>query len=100
MSKSNYKQAVSIIKERVGDIKPELLEGIKNDKKIKNKIKEALKGSASDISNAKTIPEIASITQLPLKDINYHLAILRKYGSAEEVPERNKEFLKWKLKEK
>ena len=100
MSKSNYKQAVTIIKERVGNIDPELLDSIKKDKKIKNKIKEALKGSSTDPSLAKTIPEIASVTQLSLKEINYHLATLRKYGYAEEVPERNKEFLRWKLKEK
>ena len=100
MSKDNYKQAVTILKERVGQIDPALLEQIKVDKKIKNEIKKVLKGSENDISKAKTLPEIAEITQISKKDLNYHLATLRKYGFAEEVPERNKEFLKWKLKEK
>ena len=100
MSKSNYKQAVAVLKERVGTVNPELLEKIKNDKKIKNKIKESLKGSNFDISKAKTIPDIAQETQLSMKDITYHLATLRKYGYAEEIQEKNKEFLKWKLKDK
>ncbi len=100
MSKSNYKQAVAVLKERVGEVNPALLEQIKADKKITNKIKAVLKGSESDLSKAKTLPEIADLTEIDKKSLNYHLATLRKYGFAEEVPERNKEFLKWKLKEK
>ena len=100
MSKENYKQAVAVLKEKVGQIDPALLEQIKNNKKIKNEINKVLKGSENDISKAKTLPEIAELTQIGKKEINYHLATLRKYGFAEEVPERNKEFLKWKLKAK
>ena len=100
MSKDKYKQAVTILKNRIGEPSPELLERIKIDKKINNAIKNSLKGSSSDLEKAKTIPEIAEETQISKKDINYHLATFRKYGLAEEIPERNKEFLKWKLKEK
>ena len=100
MSKENYKQAVAIIKERVREVNPDLLESIKVNKKIKNTITKALKGSSMDVTKAKTIPQLADETQLDKKVINYHLATLRKYGLAEEIPERNKEFLKWKLKDK
>lgn len=100
MSKSDYKQAVAVLKERVGEINPALLEQIKISKKRNNEIKKALKGSESDPSSAKTLPEIAEITGINKKDLNYQLATLRKYGMAEEVPARNKEFLKWKLKAK
>lgn len=100
MSKENYKAAVTILKERVGEINPELLDRIKIDKKMKNTIKNSLKGSSTDLSKAKTIPEIAEETGLSMKEITYHLATMRKYALAEEIPERNKEFLKWKLKDK
>ena len=98
-SKTRYKEAVTILKERVGEPNPILLEQIKSDKKITNAIKDAIKGSATDLTKAKTIPEIAAQTQMSMKDINYHLATLRKYAFAEEIPEKNKQFLKWKLKE-
>lgn len=98
MSNSKYKLAVTVLKERVGVPNPKLLERIKNNKKIANTIKTALKGSSTDLSKAKTIPELAELTQLNKKEINYHLATFRKYGLAEEIPERNKEYLKWKLK--
>ena len=85
MSKDYYKQAVAILKERVGQIDPALLEQIKTNKKIKNEIKKVLKGSETDLSQAKTLPEIAELTQIDKKSLNYHLATLRKYGFAEEV---------------
>jgi len=100
MSNSEYKQAVAVLKERVGEIDPALLERIKISKKMNNEIKKALKGSESDPTKAKTLLEIAEITGINKKDLNYQLATLRKYSFAEEVPERNKEFLKWKLKAK
>lgn len=100
MSKSDYKLAVAVIKERVGEVDPALLERIKKETKIKNMIKKSLKGSNTDISKAKTIPQIAEECQISAKEVTYHLATFRKYALAEEIPERNKEFLKWKLKDK
>ena len=76
------------------------MESIKVNKKIRNTITKALKGSSTDLTKARTIPELADETQLDMKSINYQLATMRKYGLAEEIPERNKEFLKWRLKEK
>ncbi len=67
MPNSNYKVAVAILKERVKEVDPELLERIKSDKKIKNAIKNSLKGSNNDLSKAKTIPEIAEETNLSIK---------------------------------
>ncbi|MHA1973618.1 MAG: hypothetical protein ACTSW1_11525 [Candidatus Hodarchaeales archaeon] len=86
-----------IIKQRRGPIPKELDYRVKADRAIKRSIRGSLKGSETDLSKAKTIPEISKDTGIPTEIINYHLAAMRKYGTAFETTNRDGQYFKWAL---
>ena len=84
---NNKKIQLQILKEKKGQIQPELLEEMKKTRMEKKKIVESLQNSHSDPSKRKTVDEIAEETQLAKSSICYHLAGLRKYRQAVETAE-------------
>ena len=97
MDKETKKKQLAILKERRGEV-PELLkEKVKSDKKIKTLIIKAFDWIDTDSNKKRTIPEIAQETGLDTADITWHLASMRKYGSAMETTDKSGQYFKWAL---
>ena len=97
MDKETKKKQLAILKERRGEVPEELKEKVKNAKKIKTLIIQALDESDTNSDKRKTIPEIAQETGLDTTDVTWHLASMRKYGSAVETIDKSGQYFKWAL---
>ncbi|MHA1215026.1 MAG: hypothetical protein ACTSR2_12110 [Candidatus Hodarchaeales archaeon] len=86
-----------IIRNRRGSIPKELDDRVKTNRAIKRSIRSSLEGSDTDLSKAETIPEISKDTGIPTEIINYHLASMKKYGTAFETTNRDGQYFKWAL---
>ena len=87
------KLTVHILRDKLG-LKPskELIETLKKQNEIKNKIFKAIK------DEAKTVPEIAKETGLDMTAVFWYLMTFYRHGLVEEVDKTDEGYFKYKLK--
>lgn len=83
---------VKLLREKGVKPKEETLARLKEQRQIRKKIVECLKGGE------KTIPEIASETGLPSPLVTWYVMTMRKYGEIEET-EEDGEYYRYRLAE-
>jgi len=81
------KSTLKALRERGVKPKPETIERLKEQRQIRKKITESLKGGA------KTIPQIAKETGLPSPIVTWFLMSMLKYGEVEECGEEGDYYL-------
>ncbi len=86
------KSTVRMLRERGVKPSERVKEMVREQRKITKMIREALK------EGAKTIPEIASQTELPKPTVTWFLMTMRKYGEVTEEGEEG-EYYRYRLTE-
>ena len=81
------KKGINVLKERMGGMKEDLKNWIKEQNQIQKGIKEALKGKEM------TIPELSKALNMPSERVIWTLMAMRKYGLVVEVGQEGDYFL-------
>lgn len=90
--KQREQRPIDILRERQGGMSKELQESFKLQNKLRKSLREALK------TEARTVPELAQLLQLPAPEVMWHVMALKKYGAVVEAGERG-EYVTYTLKE-
>ncbi len=77
------KSPLAILRERRGGMSDDLKEYFKEQQRIRKALREALK------EGAKTVPELASMTELEKPVTLWHVMAMRRYGEVAETAERD-----------
>jgi predicted transcriptional regulator len=80
-----------ILRERLGSVPQGALEISREHQKVKKRLREALK------EGPKTVPEISERTQIPSRDVLWHLMSMKKYGEVIEGEEQGS-YVQYALK--
>lgn len=91
-AKRNWREELKLFRERMGGLTEEKKAAGKRRREVRKAIQEALKGGP------RTVPEIASQTQLPSPAVMWHLMAMKRYGELAEVGQAG-DYLQYALKE-
>jgi hypothetical protein len=80
------KKPIQVLRERRGGIPKALIAANREQKKLLERLKEALRGGG------RTVPEVAAETGLASGEVLWHLMALKKFGEVAEGEERDGYF--------
>ena len=83
MEEPQKEKPIKIVRERRGDVPPELFERARGQMKTRKKIIRALE------DGPKTVPQIAKVTAMPSHEVLWKLMGMKKYGLVVEGEECN-----------